>query len=172
MPIFLIEICEAGRIGQSEQSHFSVELDITPIEKPVALSDDIMGVLKQDAVLRKASKPCLKVGESIDQIRPSWFVASEVHLSSASETDFVVLSKNGCLLGANVGPFWIVRQAPNESKVILSIGGHDLDILRTQWKGYSEVRVASATAKMFSSTTYRFDGRTYRTYKSKSEPIH
>jgi hypothetical protein len=154
-----------------EQLKFNTEQAIEPIERPLALSEDVMQILRKDDILLRTSKSCLEKGQVAEQIPDSWFVASQVHLDGSHEIDLVVLPKNGCLNGANVGPFWVVQKTSKGCQVVLSGGGHNLEILSTRSKGYRDIQLTSATATKVSTSVFRFDGHRYQIYQAKSEPI-
>jgi hypothetical protein len=107
--------------SHDEQSHFSVEQQIVPIEHSVAISGDLMRVLKADSLVTKVSTPCLKAANlTIEELPPSWFVASPIHLDGADELDWIILARNQCLDGANVGPFWIASRTARGYWLVLS----------------------------------------------------
>jgi hypothetical protein len=156
---------------QREQRHFSTEQQIVPLDKPVAVSEDVARALRDDDILVRASRSCLKAGETARDIPSSWFVASEVHLDGPDETDLVVLPQKQCMNGANVGPFWLVRRSATAPRILLSTGGHDLEIIDSRRNGYRDIRSSAFTATMVSTTIFRYDGETYKPYKGKTEPI-
>jgi len=78
-----------------------------------------------------------------EQVPASWFAASEIHLAGPEEVDLIVQpdlpkivghkfqpdSEEGvvCLLGANVGPFWVIRKNPSgRYGLLLETITHDL----------------------------------------------
>ena len=161
---------QKGSAGD-EQSHFSEELLVAPIQKPSKLPEGLLQQLRTDSIAVKASKPCPKQNGSSDEIDASWFQTSEIHLDGPDEIDLIVLPRNQCLNGVNVGPFWIARKLDNEYRLILSTGGHDLEILNTRYRGYRDVRVSTATATMITTIDYRFNGLQYQKHDTTTKPI-
>jgi hypothetical protein len=89
---------------QREQTIFGIESEI---ERPVPVPKQVLDILRKDTVVSK----CVKQEGLIDA-SPSMFVASYVHLHSGRQVDLVVMSKDGCLDGANIGPIWVFRNSP------------------------------------------------------------
>jgi hypothetical protein len=129
--------------------------------------DRVLKLLRQD----KYVLSCLAPDESPDQILATWFVGSEIHLDSALEADLIVLPKNPCLLGANIGPFWVFRRTSESYELALSVSAHDLEVLNTKCKGYRNIRIASMTVSTISTVVFQFDGTSYQQWQSKIEPI-
>jgi hypothetical protein len=153
-----------------EQWHFSTERQITAVEKPAEIPVEVLGLLRTDDIVL-CEKSCLKEVEAFDQIPASWFVASEVHLDGSDEVDLIILPNRGCLLGANIGPFWIARKADQGYRFVLSWVAHDLDILPSRTKGYHDVRFTSSSANMISTVLCKFDGHKYRPFNSDLTPV-
>jgi hypothetical protein len=157
-------------LQETEQWHFSSELDITPMKRPVEVPDEVLVLLRKNSIVLR-NKSCLREAGTSDRIPSSWFVASEVHLDGPDERDLIILPKNGCFLGANLGPFWIVRNSPEGYRLVLSWVAHDLEVLPTRSNGYHDIRLTSATADMISTTICRFDGQKYQPFKKDLSAI-
>jgi hypothetical protein len=72
----------------SEQTGFSAEQDIAPVEKREVLPPEALPVLAQE----KGVASCLESNElPMNRLPASWFAASRIHLGGPNETDFVVL---------------------------------------------------------------------------------
>jgi energy-converting hydrogenase Eha subunit C len=166
-----LPLTEAQRVGEedaAEQSHFSAEQDISPVQRPITVSNDALSVLGKDDLVQS----CLKNNEPPDRIAATWFVGSQIHLHNSKESDLIVLAKNPCLSGANIGPFWVFRSTPQGYTLVLSIVAHDLEVLRTKSKGYLDIRMVSATVGTISTVIFRFNGEKYEQFQSKLEPIN
>jgi hypothetical protein len=149
----------------TEQSLFGMEGPA--IERPVTLPAGVLKILqKNDFVLT-----CLEKDRSPNEIPASWFVGSEIHLDGPGQIDLIVVPKNGCLLGANVGPFWIFRKVRMSYVLILDVSSHDLEVLGTRWNGLRDIKIWSATVNTLTSEVFRFDGQRYITHEKKSTPI-
>ena len=145
-----------------EQVEFSMETDIVPIEHPLVPPEPLMQVLTKDPLVAKVVRPCMKSADSPVEIPASWFVASEIRLAGPDEDDFVILPKNQCMNGVNVGPFWLVKKVHDDYQVILSTGGHDLNVLPHRHNGHRDVEVLSATASEEFRVIFSFDGKSYQ----------
>jgi hypothetical protein len=153
-----------------EQLDFGSEQAIKPVQKPVVVPEGLVEALRLDKIALNVAKPCLRE-QHLDQIPGPWFVASEVHLDGPDEVDLVVLPRNACLIGANVGPFWLARKTPQGFQIVFSSGGHDLEILRTRSGGFRDIRLESATATTLLTTTFKFNGQSYQPHQKTSRPI-
>jgi hypothetical protein len=154
-----------------EQTHFSVEQEIVPVQRPEPITEELLRVLRTDDLVLKVTRGCPVAADAGNsKIEASWFVASKIHLNGRDEIAFVILPKKPCMNGANVGPFWIARQvAKNGYRLILDAGGLGLDVLSTKHNGYSDIEVRSATAASVSTVIFRFDGQTYRKFSAETE---
>jgi hypothetical protein len=122
-----------------------------------------MKSLRGDPLVLDTSRSCRKSANvSAEEIPASWFIASAIHLDGPNEEDLVILPKNQCMNGANTGPFWIARKESMGYAVILSTGGNDLLILRSEHKGHSDVQVLTHLADKVTTVTFEFDGQNYK----------
>jgi len=148
---------QARRRSRKEQSRFGAE---AVIRKPVEIPTDVLSILRED----ERNRTCLRDGESPTSITSSWFVGSQIHLSNGA-ADLVVTTRNECLLGANVVPFWVFRNTPQGHQLVLSVSALGLDVLNTKTKTYRDIRLSAATAQRVRTTLFKFDGKEYRSGK-------
>jgi hypothetical protein len=134
-----------------EQSGFNYELEIDPIQKPVALPTEALLVLAKD----KHVGSCLSSqGLTPEKLPGNWFVASVIHLDGPIELDLIALpagrlpetpggkiSANVCLIGPNTGGFWVLRRTPTGFQLVLSQMAHSLEILNTRSNGLRDIRL-------------------------------
>jgi hypothetical protein len=152
----------SSEASRREQTHFSVEEDPTRV---AALPEEVLDLLMADEfVVREQS--CAKKTE----LPYSLFVATEIHLAGAQQPDFVIVGR-GCLMGANIGPIWIVEETPQGFRVILKLASHDLAILPAKTRGYHDLRSVSTTANTISTTIWKFNGQKYVPTKMDLEPL-
>ena len=149
----------------SEQTHFSAE--DAGVQKPVPIPADVLAILGRDDLVRNVLEDQELPGEKLPQ---SWFSASEIHLSSSSETDLVVVAE-GPLAGGNVDVFWVFCATRQGHELVLMAPEHDLVVKRARWMGHREIELMSATAVQWSGVLLRWDGRKYAAYRTKSVPI-
>jgi hypothetical protein len=145
----------------SEQLEFSAE--DAGVKKPVAIPEDVLAILKKD----KSVQDAVEDGGSPQS---SWFSASEIHLSTADRRDLIVVGEPP-LSGANTATFWVFCATHNSYQLVLNAPAHDLIVKNTRWKGYREIEMSAETAVEFTSVLFRFDGKRYTEYRTKSEPI-
>jgi hypothetical protein len=169
---------QTGKTRQHEQSGFSVEQEIVPVEKPTILPRGALQVLAKEAGVAS----CLEnENVSSDQLPPSWFVGSEIHLNGPDEADLVVLPNlatgthdgpgpAACFLGANTGQFWILRKTRDGYRLVLSVFTHSLTVLNSKWKGYRSIEAITISLATNTRTFFRFDGKEYKLYMEKTQP--
>jgi hypothetical protein len=160
----------------SEQTGFSVEQDIAPVEKPEVLPPEALPVLAQEAGVAS----CLQSNELVaNQLPASWFVASRIHLGGPNETDYVVLpnlainnpeSSARCFLGPNTGQFWVLRKTPKSYVLLLSVWTHSLDVLPSRSNGLRDIEPYTIAIREDTKTIFRFDGRQYRKHTERTRP--
>jgi len=170
----------APRPPTAEQSGFNSELEVDPVLRPVALSGEALGVLAKD----KHITSCLDSRNLPPEKLPAnWFVASLIHLDGPKEPDFIVLpagrlpetpegeiSANACLVGANTGGFWVLRQTSMGFQLVLSQMAHSLDILKTRSNGLRDIRLYTVALSKHTIQDFRFDGRMYRLSRTRTRP--
>ena len=105
-----------------------------------------------------------------ENLPPSWFSASAIHLGSANRTDLVVVGQPP-ISGGNLAIFGVFCAAANGYQLALTAPAHDLVVKNALWNGYRNIELTSMTAVQISTVLLRFDGKRYREYRSKSEPI-
>ena len=164
-----------------EQSSFSVELEISPIQKPAALSEEALQALAKDNHIRS----CLDSQNLPPEKLPAnWFIASLIHLHGPNELDLIVLpsgrlpetakgeiSANACLVGASTGGFWVLRQTPAGFQLVLSQMASGLSILKTRSNGLRDIQLYThASVSEHAITDFRFDGIQYRLFRTRTRP--
>ncbi len=157
---------------QEEQSDFGIELEVAPIQRPVALERAALDALTDDAGVAS----CLEnEGLSPKVLPANWFVASEIHLDGANESDLVVLpggrlpdtpkgeiSPNACFLGANTGQMWVLRSTQRGFKLVLSQIGLGMSVLTTRTNGFRDIEIGAFVGGYDDSINYKFDGESYK----------
>jgi hypothetical protein len=156
----------SSEVSHHEQIHFSIEEDL---KRVVALPETVLDILMTDEFVVRA-RACEKRMAIPNEARSSLFAASEVHLSKSQQPDFVILGR-GCLMGTNIGSFWMVEKSPHGFRVVLAWASHDLDILPRKTHGRHNLRSVSVTANTISTTICKFDGQKYVAIKRDLEPL-
>jgi hypothetical protein len=140
-----------------EQTQFAIVGEGYDVIHPIAIPNQVLGTLKNDGDVMN----CVSNGSG-DAFSADWFEASEVALHDQNQADLVVVAQNGCLLGANIAPFWIFKNNGHAYDLVLTVHAHDLEIASATTMGYRDVVTLSATAIQVISSTYQFDGVEYK----------
>jgi len=83
--------------------------------QPVPIPDAILAMLRSDSEVRTSR--CVDEGQTSPDISASWFEASQIHLDGPEEIDLLVKAKDGCLFGANIGPFWRIGARTSSTRI-------------------------------------------------------
>jgi hypothetical protein len=89
-----------------------------------------------------------------------WFQASAIHLSSAKQTDFLVIGHVPTSDDSMVH-YWLVRTRGEQADVVLVVGGHTLHLAQSRNHGLRDVVVSFSFADGVSSMRYVFNGHRY-----------
>jgi hypothetical protein len=144
-----------------EQRFFNLE---DAVQNPVDLSDAELTALANDDLMRKE----MAHNPPITKLTQEGLAASLVHLCGARERDLVVVGNGDPFVGANVGPFWIIRDLSTGPQVVLSSGMLGLTIQETRSKGCKNIESLVATAGESTTTDFRFNGQKYLLYREKT----
>lgn len=144
----------SGRSLEKEQASFGIEGQVT---HPVPLPKDVLRILTADDRVGQ----CLRK-ESLADSSASMFVAAEIHLRSAEQSDLVVLPKADCLFGANIGPIWVFGNSPGGYQLILKTDALGLEIHRHKTMGYRDIQGVQRTANRTLTALFKFDGHRYQ----------
>ncbi len=158
----------------SEQTNFGIDDPV--FEHPIDLPDAALPALRADDRVLKC-KHFRGAGEP----QSHWFVASKIHLADHNETDLIVETRhgspsekigNGCLYGANIGPFWVLRYHDKQYQVVLSISSLDLRALPSKHNRFKDIEASAVIGNRNVSTiTFHFDGSKYVQTNVRSESI-
>jgi hypothetical protein len=170
---------QKGREQPRQQTGFSMEQEIVPIQKPLSLPERALQALKKDP----AVSSCASDEKSPnDGALASWFVASEIDLGRHGEADIIVLpaqlnapapmrpAPNACFYGPYTCKFWVLRRTAAGYDIILRVDAHDLEVLSTRRNGYRDIETSISNMRGRATTLYSFDGRKYVKYKETVIP--
>ena len=172
-----VDLTSEEKRGQNEQSGFSVEQELVPVEKPSRLPQEALRVLAKEVGVAS----CLEnEGVSSEQLPSSWFIASEIHLDGPNELDLVVLPNLAsepqrhpgpalCFLGANTGQFWIIRKMPSGYQLVLSLFTHALTVLDSRSNRLRDIEAVTVSVDGETTSLFKFNGEQYELYSEKNE---
>ena len=147
---------QARKNVSQEQTNFGLEEDIT---RPVSIPKAVLSILMDDSEVRTSR--CVVNDQTADKISASWFEASQIHLDGPKEVDLLVKAKDGCLFGANIGPFWIFRKTQQTYESLLAVSALDVELLPRTTNGHKDISAGAVAGGKFVSVFYQFDGHRY-----------
>jgi hypothetical protein len=151
--------------------------------KPVEIPAGALQVVKD--TLHRGAVNCLNGHNISPEMAPaSWFAASVIHLDGQDELDLIVqpnLPKivahevplddaAGCLLGANVGPFWVIRKNPSgRYGLLLETYALGLTVLDSRTNFYRDIQTVASTATTSTTITYKMAVAQYQIAEKETE---
>jgi len=172
--------------ARAEQTSFGIDWlpDEAFMEKPVEIPSGAMRVITDS--LPRGTINCLSLHKiSPEQIPLSWFAGSEIHLDGPGEVDFIVqpdipkivarevpLNEGaGCLLGANIGPFWVIRKNPSgRYSLLLATYALGLQVLDSRTNSYRDIQTGASTATTATRIIYKMAVAQYEVVDKKTDP--
>ena len=145
----------------AEQRYFNLE---DSVQNRVDLSDAELAALANDDLMRKE----LNQDPPIPKLTQDGLEATMVHLCGSGERDLVVIGNGEAYAGANVGPFWIIRDLPMGPLVVLSEISLGLTIETKRSNKCLNVQAFAATAEVGTTTDFSFNGEKYVVSRQKS----
>lgn len=168
---------------EPEQTVFNAEPDSAGklVTRPAKIPDSALDALRD--TITGGDLNCLRaMGTTPAQAEASWFLASEVHLSGPNEIDLIVLlnvpniarptNPGGCLLGANSGPFWVLRPgiATGKYRLLLEAYAGSLEVLGSRTNRYRDIRTGHGSLSGSTTVLYKFMASQYQFAEKKTEP--
>jgi len=136
------------------QTIFNLEEDVS---KKASIPDAVIAVLKSD----KRVDVCFQEkGKGANE--SEWFEASEIDLNADKRMDLIVKAKDGCLFGANQGPFWVFQNLEDGYQQIFSESGLQLSVLPKKANSFNKIKISKAIAMKPASRTFSFKNGKYR----------
>ena len=157
---------QAKKRPSPEQMRFGLE---ESVDLPVPIPDAVLAVLSSDSAVRTSG--CVDQGQSALEISASWFEASRIHLDGPEEIDLLVKAKDGCLFGANIGPFWIFKKTPHGYELLLATSALGVELLRSRTNRHKDISAGAVAGSKVVTVFYKFDGRSYQESRTKVDEI-
>jgi hypothetical protein len=179
--------CTGGQTPKKENGPEQTVFGADPppgqfMQRPIQVPPAALQVLR-DSLGRGANNCLTHNGVTADDIPASWFVASEIHLDGPEEVDLIVqpnLPKIGtdelphheafgCVLGANVGPFWVLRNISGRYGLLLATYALSLEVLDSRSNFYRDIQATAATAATHTTVLYKMSVAQYLFAEKKAE---
>ena len=143
--------------ASAQQTVFGLEENV---KKPAVIPADVIAVLKSDERVDRCFK---EKGEGADEA--AWFEASEIDLNSDRKMDLIIKAKDGCLFGANQGPFWIFQKASDGYQKLLTAYGLGLKVLPRKANSFNHIEISKVVSMKPASETYSFKNGKYQIFR-------
>jgi hypothetical protein len=143
----------AGAQGKV-QTIFNLEENVS---KSASIPDAVIAVLKSE---QRVDACFQEKGKGANEAE--WFEASEIDLNADKRLDLIVKAKDGCLFGANQGPFWIFQNEKDGFRQIFSASGLQLAVLPKKANSFNQIKISKAVAMKPASQTFSFKNGKYR----------
>jgi len=163
----LIASAQPNSKSPVEQRFFNLE---DAVQRPEELSDAELAALANDDLMRKELGPAPS-GSKLTPLTQDGLEAAAVHLCGSSERDLVVIGDGAPFVGANVGPFWIIRDLPAGPVVVLGELSLSLTIETKRSNKCLNVVAFAATTANGATTDYGFNGNRYIASRQKSAKL-
>jgi hypothetical protein len=111
----------------------------------------------------------LHLDRPVPKLTQEGLEAAEVHLCGSGERDLVVIGYGSQFAGANVGPFWIIRDLKTGPIIVLGEISLGLTIDTKRSNKCLNVEAIAATAAEATTTEFRFNGEKYIVSPRKPE---
>ncbi|MYN30288.1 hypothetical protein [Duganella levis] len=97
------------------------------------------------------------------------FIGIAVDLQgSGRKLDWIAKTANGCAWGVATAKIWILKNEKGRYRVVLDIGGQAVILSNSMTHGLRDITMPSGTAGHYSDTLLKFDGSSYKIFKSCS----
>jgi hypothetical protein len=136
--VFVLSLTASGQVHSErlhEQSAFGLGAEGPVVQHPVSISTAELVALSQDDMMRHE----LERDPSIQEVTGEGLEAAVIHLGRDKERDLLIVGSGSPFAGANVGPFWIIRDLPAGPRVIFRAIALQLMIDKTTSKGLRDV---------------------------------
>jgi hypothetical protein len=140
-PVCIPQDSKASKIP--EQADFGVE---GAFQRPVVMPTRALQTLRTSKPTHPLLQLCAEQ-ESIltAEIPASWFVASEIRLTTKRASGLVVRGEHQCLAGAHITQFWVLEKLETGYRVVFQGRGDGLSVLPTRTHGYRDLELVIIT---------------------------
>jgi hypothetical protein len=156
MCLALLSAQNAKPVVPNQRMLFNLEV---AIEAPVAIPEDVLKILRLSREVKTSR--CVAEESNFGDFSGAWFEAAKVHLYSSDDSSLLVKAKNGCLMGANIGPFWIFQKSSKGHELLLTVNALAVEVLGTSTMGYRDIRATAVAGGEARSVFYKYNGKVY-----------
>jgi hypothetical protein len=184
-----VEAQKPAKNSQTEQTSFGADWGDDFISKPVEIPLGALQVVRDTLSLRPEAGCLERKGMTPEKIPALWFAASEIHLAGPDEVDLIVqpnfpkivshelpsdtVEAASCLLGANVGRFWVIKKNPSgRYSLLLATVALGLEVLDSRSNFYRNIQTAASTAGTTTTVLYKMSVAQYQVAEKKTEPLN
>jgi hypothetical protein len=138
----------------AQQTVFDLEGNV---RREVAVPADVIAVLKSDERVDACFR---EKGEGVSEA--AWFAASEIDLNGDRKMDLIIKAKDGCLFGANQGPFWVFQKMPDGYQQVLAAHGLQLAVLPKKVNSFKQIKISKIVSMKQASRIYSLKAGKYQ----------
>jgi hypothetical protein len=154
----LVVVVISAAIGAGAQGKVQTIFNLEEnVAKKASIPDAVIAVLKSD---QRVDSCFQEKGKGANEAE--WFEASEIDLNSDKRLDLIVKAKDGCLFGANQGPFWIFQNEKDGYRQIFSDNALGLSILSKKVNSFNQIEISKVVAMKPWSKIFSFKNGKYR----------
>ena len=148
-----------------EQTTFSICADPT-VRTPVPLTPPELLALANDDLMQQERDQ----DPPISAFTGQGLEAAVVHLFNPREQDLIVIGSGRPFLGADICPFWILRDLPTGPIVVLHTLMLSLEVLASRTHSLRNISTVSANASTNTTTVFHFNGTKYIVVRTRTRP--
>jgi hypothetical protein len=149
----------------AEQATFNLGADGPLVQRPVVLSDAELAALASAEILKRESDQ----DPPITKLTREGLEAGVIHLNGPNEKDLIVVGSGAPFIGANIGPFWVIRDLPAGPEVVFSTIALGLTIQKTRFNGLRNIEAFAVSGWGTTIIDFRFNSTKYVQYRDRSK---
>jgi hypothetical protein len=113
-----------------------------------ASPDKLTASLKRQLLKDADVMRCVaQTGAGAKQIKRDWFVVYRMDLNSDGRDDWIIKSRAACMMGANVGAWWVYLDGAKSQQLLLKTNALALEILQTTSHGFDDLLTHRVTGE-------------------------
>jgi hypothetical protein len=136
---------------------------------PDKLTASLKRQLLKDADVMRCLAQAGQAGAGAKQIKRDWFVVYRMDLNSDGRDDWIIKSRAACMMGANVGAWWVYLDSAKSQQLLLKTNALALEIRQTASEGFDDLlshRVSGDGKDLMQKFHFSAAQKTYLSAKS------